>query len=254
MININEFREFVLFVMNKSGNGEEPTAAEFNRVVDNSLAEWTSIKIGNPRLYQPGRPIPPQSIDITERIIQDLLHLKTTRDFFIGSNQQAQSGNLGRVIVPNGTQLDAVGVAAPSMMYFLRLEFDHVTQSGISTMTIRREIRQKNTNQVPGILSSKIVEPTAKRPICEQYDDFIQIYPKNINKVSLTYLRIPNTPVWGSTVVNNRRVYDASTSTDIDAPYLNKNDIAMIYLKYQGIHLNDTQLAQFANEMQLQGV
>ena len=257
MININEFRDFVLFVMNKEGNGEEPSPAEFNRVADHALAEWTSIKLGNPRLYQPGRPIAPQSIDITERVIDDLRHLKETREFLLAANIQAQAGNPGRLFIPDGDEVDETdinGLVPPEYMYFLRL--DHVYQftSGSTTQTATREVRLKNTNQITNILTSLIAPPTNKRPVCEINDTYIQVYPTTINKVIFTYLRVPNTPVWGFTTQNNRPVYNAATSTDIDAPYINKNDIAMIYLKYQGIHLNDAQLAQFANQMQQQGV
>ena len=247
MININEFREFVLFVMNKSGNGETPTPAEFNRVTDQALAEWTSIKIGNPKAYQPGRPIAPESIEITERVIEDLRHLKEDRSFFIDPAT-------GRVSLPDGVLTDSDGDTAPLWMYFIRLDFEYVNTSSNSVLTARRPVSMKNSNQSSKARNSLIAPPTKKYPIAEQMSDYIQVDPYNIRKIFLTYLRQPLTPLWAFTTVNNRPVYDSANSTDIDVPYLNKNDIAMIYLKYQGIHLNDTELANFATQMQQIGV
>jgi hypothetical protein len=253
MININEFRNFVLFVMDKSGNGEVPTPEEFNRVTSNSLTEWTANKIGNPGLYQPGRPIPPQAMDVTQRVIEDLRHLKETREFIISSNAWAQLGYFGRVILPDGSNLSDANGFMPAYLFFGRLDAIYVA-SATSPVAQTKPVQIKSTNQVSGKVDSLIAPPTKKRPIGEFMSTYIQVYPKNVQKVILTYLREPVEPVWGYGVVNGRPVYDSVTSVNIDAPYLNKNEIAMIYLKYQGIHLNDVQLAKFASEMQQVGV
>lgn len=255
MINIDEFRQFVLFVMNKSGNGEIPTPEEFNRVVNQSIAEWTAKKIGNPQLYQPGRPIPPQSIDVTMRLLEDLRHLKESQEFFIASNSEAQAGNYGRVILPNGSNfLQPDGNFLPAYLFFIRLDAEFIKDASAVGDRELRPVVIKTANQVSYRRISKIAPPTKKYPIGEFYDTYIQVYPVNVQKVMLTYLREPLTAVWAYTIVNNRPVYNAAGSTDIDVPYLNKNDLAMIYLKYQGINLSDMQLTAFADQMEKSGV
>jgi len=255
MININEFRDFVLFVMNKSGNGEQPSPDEFNSVVNQSLTEWLTKKIGNPAEYQPQRPIPPQAIDITQRLIDDLRELKVSRTFNIANNSEAIAGNRGRVILPDGTNLiQADGSPTPAYLYFLRLENEFTQSASDPTDIDTREVNMKTSNQITKIRTSTIVPPTTKFPVGEFMDTYIQVYPTSIQTVILTYLRQPNVAKWDFTLVNNRPVYNSATSIDIDIPYLNKMDFSMIYLKYQGIHLNDTQLTSFANQMETTGV
>lgn len=252
MIDINGFRDFVLFVMNKNGNGETPTPAQFNTNVDYALSQWTSQKIGNPKQYQSGRPVPPQSVGITNRIEDDLRHLKEVRTFNINSNSYAMQGYKGRVILPDGVIKDINGNVAPKWMYFLRLEHEYVVSASNPTQYSIREIKLKTSNQIDGVRSSLIAPPSKKRPVCEYQNDYFQIYPTDVNKVNLVYLRQPATPVWAYTTVNARPVYDATNSTDIDAPYLNRNEIANLFLMAQGVHLADGMLAQYASQWDAQ--
>jgi len=60
--------------------------------------------------------------------------------------------------------------------------------------------------------------------------------------------------VWGYTLVNGRPVYDASLSTNIDAPEEAFNAIAMGTLSFIGINLREEELQNYAVSNKQQGI
>ena len=78
--------------------------------------------------------------------------------------------------------------------------------------------------------------------------------PDVINKVKLTYVKIPTTPVWGFTLVNDQPVYNSATSTNFDYPVSMTNDIAMIVLSKLGVNLMMGEIVQYAEMIKKNGV
>jgi hypothetical protein len=76
-----------------------------------------------------------------------------------------------------------------------------------------------------------------------------------MDKITMTYLRTPNIPVWGYVLdANGRPQYDPSTSVDIESPDETHNDIAIRVLRYLGISIREMQLSQYAQAMNQEGV
>jgi hypothetical protein len=124
---------------------------------------------------------------------------------------------------------------------------------GKEIITKETDITEITDAEVGNILTSSINEPTMRYPYCSYYSDYVQVYPKDLAKVTFTYLREPAEPKWAYTVVNGRPVYDASNSVDVEAPEDAMNEIAFIALGYLGIHIRESELIQYSELQQQKG-
>lgn len=241
MINIDKFKTFVYFVANKNGRGTL-TPTEFNSATERALFAWTQNQLSNQKQYQPGNPKSQTSLDLDQESIDKLRHLKETRSIAVTN---------GEMPIPNGTIQDLNGNIMPDYWRYVKLMH---TYSNVG-QKVRREIEILKEAEYGSRIDSSIVYPTKRRAIGLFHDTFIEIQPENlITLVSLTYIRNPQTPVWGYTVVNNRPVYSPSLSTDVDAPKSAFNEIAMIALEFIGIHLREQELIQAAIGLENKGV
>lgn len=93
-------------------------------------------------------------------------------------------------------------------------------------------------------LSSQIKAPTESNPICVFHNNEIWFYPQNIGDVSLSYLKIPNKPEWGYTLVNNRPVFDLSSSTELEVGWDLIPNIIYRMCQYLGIQVKRLDLIQ----------
>lgn len=88
--------------------------------------------------------------------------------------------------------------------------------------------------------------PTKRFPKYQQKDDGVLFAPKDIGTIYFDYFKTPIVPVWGYTIVNNRQVYDPTTSVDFEWDNFALNEIMAIYLQFIGISLKDTEIAAYA--------
>ncbi len=101
---------------------------------------------------------------------------------------------------------------------------------------------------------SKVIMPELKYPVGNYYSYGVKVLPEVISRVKLTYVKTPQTPVWGFTLVNDQPVYDSTTSTDFDYPVSMTNDIAMVVLSKMGINLHMNEIVQYAEAKKVQGI
>lgn len=241
MINIDKFKTFVYLVANKSGRGTL-TPAQFNSVAERGVFAWHNNQISNQKQYQSGQPIPQTSMDLDQASIDRLRHLKETRVI--------PSFN-GEMPIPDGVNTDLNGDVMPK--YWSLSKLSHRYQSNGKIITMPISIVKDNEWALN--LGSSIISPTKKRAIANIQSDKFLIEPSNlINLVTLSYIRTPKTPVWAYTTTNNRPVYDAQNSTDIDAPDEAFNEIAMIVLELIGIRIREQELVQAAAGLENKGV
>ena len=238
MIDINDFRSFVLFVANKVGFRDNITPSNFNMLAKRALMEWTIKQTGNEEEYQPGRPIPRKTYEATKRIMENLKHLKVPHEFM--------AGNTGRIPIPDGTGVDYIGQPAGKLFYTssLRLMFG----------SDEYDAKLMTDEEMGKIIGSAILKPTITHPAYTMYSDYVQVFPKNPFRVKWTYLRYPKTPIWAYTLQNGRPVYDSSLSTDLDAPEDAENKIAMMMLSYLGINMREQEVIAYSEMKQDKGV
>jgi len=153
--------------------------------------------------------------------------------------------------IPNGLNKDINNQSMPEYWTLSRLTHKYQSNGNI----VKQPIVVVKDNEWAMNLGSSIIAPTKKRAIANIQSDKFLIEPSNlINMVNLTYIRVPETPVWGYNVTNNRPVYDSSKSTNLDAPQQAFNEIAMITLEFIGIRIREQELIQAASGMENKGV
>lgn len=241
-MNINSFRDFVLFLARKAQSGSNPTPAQFNLAVERAFVSWVMRNYGNKQEYQPGNPIPRIAWQSTQKITDDLRFLLERREFIIS--------NTGQQLIPNGTTVTDVNTAVcPKYLHASSFRTTYITQTGGVLEAKEVPIIEMNDNEIGNTLSSGINMPTHRYPKLAFYNNYVQFYPKDIGRVIFTYLRTPRIPVWGFTVVNNRPVYNAATSIDIESPDETQNEIAAMTLSYLGISIKDGDIINYAEQM-----
>lgn len=81
---INEVHEYIQFFLKKE-NGGYVSHEEIDKALDMaSLNKFTEL-FGNPKQYQPGRPVPSVSYGVTSRIHDDLRKFKVKSVLGVGS-------------------------------------------------------------------------------------------------------------------------------------------------------------------------
>lgn len=246
-MNVDDFRNFVLYLARKAQSGANPTVSQFNRAMERAFIGWVMQRYGNPHEYQPGRPIPRMAWQQTQKILDDLRFLLTKKEFAINID--------GQLTIPDGTTSDINTQIAPKYLHASSLRFNHVTSKNNAFVSKEVDIDVLRDSEIGGILASSINNPTTRYPVCAFYDTYIQFYPKTMQKVIFTYLRTPTVPFWGHTLdSNNRPVYAATggvngDSVDIESPDETKNEIALRTLEFLGISIREPMLIQYANQM-----
>ncbi len=247
MANINDFRNFILFVIKKSQSGGNPTPSQFNLAVERAYMEFIMRRYGNQAEYVPGRPIPRVAWQQSQKISDDLRFLLTRRDIPVP--------NTGKMLIPDGSGNDLNGDTLDKYLHHSSLRFNF-------TDTVAGEIRSREVKidvltdaEFSNATESTIVNGTRRFPVCAYYDTFIQFEPKDLQKVIFTYLRIPVTPIWAFTLdANDRPVYDPVNSVDIEAPDQVTNEIAFNTLAFMGISIRDQFIYQASKQFVAEGV
>ena len=241
MINIEKIRTLIFTIANKGGRGTL-APAEFNSIIERALYAWTKNQISNESQFQQGQPIAQTSLDLDQASIDRLRHLKETRNIRVVN---------GLMPIPDGVNVDVNSSIMPE--YWTHSRLSHRFQSHGKIVT--KPIDVVKDNEWALRLGSSIVAPTKSRAIANYQSNSVLIEPADlINLVTLSYIRMPLTPEWGYNIVNNRPVYVASKSTDVDAPKTAFNEISMLGLELLGIRIRENELVQAAAALENKGV
>lgn len=228
-MNIDKSYTLVKNLANKDQKGFL-TSDEFNLYAERAQMEVFMQRYGNPHEYQVGVPIPRMAYDMTQKIHDDL------RPFI--KQKTLNIDKTGKVAYPT----DYVHPSSFRYKYYKGQEGEEV------------KVKVMSDDKIAGRLSSSIVRPTKRYPICVLYNDHIKFYPKNLAGVTLTYLRQPSAPKWAFTIVNNREVYDPNNSVDFEFPDDVHNEICVKILSYFGIRLREGELIQYAENKAEKGI
>lgn len=231
MINIDEIKNFVYYVANKNGAGTV-TPTQFNMFAYRALSEWVLAEY---KKYEDGN------------IITDNLRVLI--------EERDQLAPNGRIELPDGVKKDLNNQVMPEYLHLSSVRFVIHYQVGGAASTIEKPVKMYSDAEIGNVLDSKIVAPSTSYPAGLMENDHIKIWPSSPTQVvRMRYLRQPNKPEWAYTLVNNRPVYDAANSTDIDAPKEAFNSIAMGILGFLGVNLREQELTGYAETMKTKGV
>lgn len=237
MVNVNTIYTLVASVyLNKVQSGAF-TIDQFNTAILASNYDILNQRLGLPQNYTPGNPTSPMSYQVTQKITDD------TRQF-IAKADIVRSAN-GYFDYPS----DYYAYSSLRHRYI-----EQPKKCGDKPYWEDRKVEVLDDSEFTERLESNIIPATNYYAIGNYYSYGIDVKPDNINKVVLTYVKIPVTPVWGYTLVNDQPVYASGSSTDFDYPVSMTNDIAIMVLGKLGLNLLMPEVMQYSELIKKNGV
>lgn len=228
-MNISQIYDWTTYVLNKYQSGSLLSPDEFNLACKVISRELFNVKVGLPEMYQPGAPYPPQAWQVTQKITDDLkpfikdTTIDKSQGFFPLPSDYAAFSSLSYKYILNST--------TGGNPYHEQNYIDVVTDS---------ELRVR--------LADNVIMPTLKYPVATYRASGILIYPEDIARVTLTYLRYPLDPVFGYTVSNDEYIYDPSASVQVEFPETLHPEFCMRIARYAGINTREFDVEQTIRE------
>ena len=226
-MDINKVYNFLKYLADKDQSGNI-TPKEFNLSLPRALNEWIMKRYNNIKAVQPDK----QGWQKNQKITDDLR-------FLLVRNESSNVPSSGRLPLPD------------DYLHLSSLVYNYKYSEDGGTVSIPRDI------EIAEFLSSHIYRKsiTAKKyVICAFYNDYLQLYPKNIGTVDLTYLRKPVEPFWAFNLVSGRPVYDPVNSIDLEVPDETANEIIVMCASYLGMNLREPELVNYSEMLKSQGV
>lgn len=238
--------DLIKFIGNKDFNGNIYSPPQYQISIIAANIDYFKVKFGLPEEYQsgvastrlqgiqPGRPVPRQYIDATQKLSDDLRKFKE----FVEDQVVAA----GKFSIPS------------DYVHCISIQYNYTpTVDGTPTI-LPVPVDMLTEDQWADRMGNFIKRPTIKNPIGIIRQDDIFIEPNTINAVDFHYLRLPLEPVFDYEVTNDELIYKPGTSTEFEWPEVNHIDLVRILLSYLGINLRETQLIQYAEMQKAKGV
>ncbi len=118
--------------------------------------------------------------------------------------------------------------------------------------SVERPVAPVKNRDWGAVGSSHLQIPTKQFPKYTEFKDEYRFLPKDIGIVYVDYFKTPIAPVWGFTVVNNRPVYDATTTINFEWDEFAVGEVLSAFLQLVGISIKDAELSGFAQGYQQQ--
>lgn len=208
---------------------------EFNIAMSSANLELFKTKVGIPEEYQVGQARARQEWQVTTKISDDMRKFVT----------EVEINKVGGVF-PYPTNYGA----------FSSLRYSRILNNGCDTPDVRtRTIELVTDGELSDRLDNTVVYPDFEYPVGAWYSNGWKVFPKIIEKVDLTYLRIPVTPVRGYILdpATDLTTYDPLTSVQIEYPETLHIDFTYRVLKYLAINIREELLYEMANQRQISG-
>jgi hypothetical protein len=235
---INEIYDLVSYILNKDVNGRQLRSTDFNRVCAAVNTDMFKLKYGLPEEYQPGRPLPRQAWEITQKMSDDLRQCKVRMG---GGAPLLQVYSDGRADIPS--------------------DYIHYSSMGRRYISARGILQHAKVDvvfdhQVDERLSNPNRTPTYRTPICVFYSDYMQFYPAESGWVDFTYLRLPEAPYYATTINQQTDLeeYDETNSTQLEWAEDLHMDFVKHMLAYVGMNLRSGDVVQYAEMKKKEGV
>ncbi len=232
-MDINKVYNFLKYLADKDQSGNI-TPKEFNLSLPRALNEWVMKRYNNVKSVQPNK----QGWQKNQKITDDLR-------FLLVRNEVSNVTPDGKLSLPD------------DYLHLSSLVYNYKYSEDGDTVSIPKDVDVVNDNEIAEFLSSHIYRKNIKAKkyvICAFYNDYLQIYPKDIGTVDLTYLRKPIEPFWAFTLERGRPVYDPINSIDLEVPDETANEIIVMCASYLGMNLREPELVNYSEMLKNQGV
>ena len=108
------------------------------------------------------------------------------------------------------------------------------------------EIQQKEINN---ILKSPLTKPSVERPVYVRVNNEITIHP-SVNQFTYNYVRRPIKPNWNYVIVNNKPLYNSSTSINFELHASEESELVYKILKLAGINIKQQEVVQIGQALE----
>ena len=236
MISVNTIYELVASVMLNKKQAGSFTIEQFNTACLSANLDFLKYRVGLPENYQLGAPFAPISYQVTQKITDDVRQHIVIADITKNAN--------GYFVIPDDY------FAFSSLRYRYILNKDCGEQPDWQDI----DIQVLSDGEYNVRLRSTIIPPELKYPVANYYSYGILVKPDEINRIKLTYLKVPQTPIWNYTLVDDQPVFDPTGSVDFDYPVSCTTDIAVLVGKLLGLNLLMSEVTQFLEQRQVKGI
>jgi hypothetical protein len=243
-MNIGEIFNQTNYLLNKEQFGAKLTVANFNRLAEFVQYDVIKQRYGLPEEYTPGAPIPRMSWEVTQKMTDDLKHLKV---HYGGQTfPMLPVSTSGIAQIPS----DYMHFSSAYYKYQKTVNGQAVEKwSSIENLTdFEWAARHENPNRTPSI----------KAPACKFQDTYIEFSPKSLGYVDFTYLRKPTAPVYAVTIVStptqDYQQYDPTNSVQLELPDDMHSDFVNLMVNRAAIHLRSAEMYQISENRQNKGI
>jgi len=222
------------FIGNKDFDGNIITPDRFNQLIKVVNIDLFRRKYGLPEGYQPGRPIPHEYIEISQKNLDDMKVFKVF---------------LKNVPVVNGKvsyPADYCHKAELTNNFTIKInKVDVVLPKGLEVL---------NESQLSSRLGNYTKRPVSRMPICTFRSDAIYVWPFQvadnvtdpITQIDMAYYRWPKDPVFAYTESDGFITYDAVNSVECEWPRDEHLTLVRLMLQYIGINLRENDILSYS--------
>ena len=213
---IKETHNLITFVLNKEVSGYvSPT--DIDRALDRAQMSKFVELYGNPKGYQPGRPIPPIAYGMTQKIADDLRRFKKVENY----TTSIGAGNIIDLTALADEYLHLIGLNnTQQLVSHHKTNFS--ASNGIVTTTVdtpnvnlTKNVKIVDEDELADRLISQICEPDEFSPIAILGDGGtkLQLYPlTTAHNGQIFYLRRPKKPFFSHVVDGRKIIHNPSNS------------------------------------------
>lgn len=217
---IDQAYKFIQFVYNKAQTGYiEPS--QFNMLAPIMQMSLINDRLGNVKKYRSPNQSPPYGFNSSQKIREELK---------------------GIMVKPTTIAISSGKFNYPA---------DYLYYDTISAGD--KLVQEVTEDQIVELNNSLIRPPSATYPKCVLHQEGIFVYPTSITSIKLAYVRKPDDPTWGYTIVNDEPVYDAGSSTDFEVGETAQLEVCMMILSAVGVNLSMAEVVQYAEQQKAQG-
>ena len=209
---IKEIHDYIVFILNK-----ETTGYVSHKDIDTAIDRGQMSKFielyGNPKQYQPGRPIPTIAYGQTQKISDDLRYFKKRQQFTSDSEGIIEFSDLTEYLHLLGVYVVGTINGTPNNTYSVSDGAVTFTSSTINK-TFAKPVKVVSEDQLADRLVSQVSAPSTTSPIGILGDSGtkIQLFPEVEHSGYIMYLSRPTKPLFSHVVDGRKIVHNTSSS------------------------------------------
>ena len=225
--------DLIELICNKDFDGNIITPVRFNQLIKVANIDHFRDKYGLPEEYIPGRPLPAEYKDITNKNTDDLKALK--------------------VRIANRTVAAGVIVYPDDYVHLESIVYNYSkTINGVVTV-LPRHVEILREAEFASREGNYTKRPTTQNPCGIIRSDGVHVRPITITACDFNYYKYPATPVFAYTQGDGFITYDAVNSIELEWPDDEMIVITRRILEYIGVNLRSEDIVGYANKKLKEG-